>query len=51
MNDDEIKKVITKEADRVSGVFGVVGMAVIVVAICSTVVGVCWAGAWMLVHL
>ncbi len=51
MNDNEIKKVIEKEANRISGVIGVAAVAAILVAFCALVIGVCWAGAWMMVRL
>lgn len=51
MNNDEVKRVIRSEAERVSGNFGVFGVAIIILALCLLVVGTCWAGAWMMVNL
>lgn len=36
---------------RGEGTAGSIAVAVAVVAFCAMVVGVCWAGAWLVVHI
>lgn len=48
MNDEEIKKLIKNEAEKAGNI---IGISIIIAALCIVVVGVCWASAWFLVSV
>jgi hypothetical protein len=48
---DEVSNTERNFKFNANGTAGTISMAVIIFSVCAMVVGVCWAGAWLIVNL